>query len=165
MLWDHLGTVPQNLLFVGSANSISVTGSQMDSNLCVGAFKNWISFFHILNYHRLSALKQHRLVTFQWWRAEAGHSILALDLGTYQVKAKVVLAWLCHGSTAPAALPNSLVAGNCLITTRTGSPSSCSSLIRSLSPQKSPAALCNMAVDTAFLLFALWGGGYHPAPK
>lgn len=40
MLWDHLGTVPQNLLFVGSANSISVTGSQMDSNLCVGAFKN-----------------------------------------------------------------------------------------------------------------------------
>lgn len=86
-----------------------------------------------MNYHRLSALKQHRLITLQWWRAEAGHSIPALDLGTYQVKAKVVLAWLWLGSAAPAALPNSLVAGNCLTTTRTRSPSSCPSLIRSLS--------------------------------
>lgn len=57
-----------------------------------------------MNYHRLSALKQHRLITLQWWRAEAGHSIPALDLGTYQVKAKVVLAWLWLGAAAPAAL-------------------------------------------------------------
>lgn len=39
-LWDHLGTFPENLLSVGSANSISVAGSQMDPNLCVGAFEN-----------------------------------------------------------------------------------------------------------------------------
>lgn len=58
----------------------------------------------MMNYHRLSALKQHRLITLQWWRAGAGHSIPALDLGTYQVKAKVVLAWLWLGSAAPAAL-------------------------------------------------------------